>query len=97
MISRSSILSIAFVTVLGTVSMPAWAQWKYPDWSGRWTDLNTGRWDPSKPANTGQQAPLIPQYQAKLDAAMKPSRRRARQHSHDRLRAYRHAARYAGL
>jgi hypothetical protein len=70
MICRSSIVSIVFVTVLGTVSMPALAQWKYPDWSGRWTDLNTGRWDPSKPGNAGQQAPLIPEYQAKLDAAM---------------------------
>ena len=70
MISRSSILSIALATALVTVSMPAWAQWKYPDWSGRWTDLNTGRWDPSKPPNAGQQAPLIPEYQAKLEAAM---------------------------
>jgi hypothetical protein len=71
MVSRSSILSIALMAILGSVSMPAWAQQKYPDWSGRWTDLNTGRWDPSKPANTGQQAPLVSEYQAKLDAAMK--------------------------
>jgi hypothetical protein len=69
-IYRSSIFSIALATVLGTVSMPASAQWRYPDWSGRWTDLNTNRWDPSKPPNTGQQAPLIPEYQAKLAAAM---------------------------
>src|SRR5580704_6552336 len=70
MVSRSSILSIALIAILGSVSMPAWAQQKYPDWSGRWTDLNTGRWDPSKPPNTGQQAPLIPEYQARLEAAM---------------------------
>jgi hypothetical protein len=69
MISRRSILSVALVTVLGAMSMPARAEWKYPDWSGEWTDLNTGRWDPSKPPNAGQQAPLNPEYQAKLDAA----------------------------
>ena len=33
-------------------------------------DLNTGRWDQSKPPNAGQQAPLLPEFQAKLDAAM---------------------------
>ncbi|HEY3642714.1 MAG TPA: hypothetical protein VGL31_16590, partial [Xanthobacteraceae bacterium] len=70
MICRSSIFSLALVSALGTASLPAWAQWKYPDWSGRWTDLNTNRWDPAKPPNAGQQAPLIPEYQAKLDAAV---------------------------
>src|SRR5262249_33512170 len=42
----------------------------YPDWSGQWTDRDTTRWDPSKPPNAGQQAPLTPEYQAKLEAAM---------------------------
>jgi hypothetical protein len=50
--------------------MPAAAGSQYPDWSGQWTDLDVSRWDPSKPANRGQQAPLIPEYQAILDAAM---------------------------
>jgi hypothetical protein len=70
-IFRSSLRVIVLITLLGTMSMPAWAQGKYPDWSGRWTDLNTGRWDPSKPPNAGQQPPLIPEYRAKLDAATK--------------------------
>ena len=63
MVHRRLIFSIALLTVLGTASVPAAAQWKYPDWSGRWTDLNTNRRDPSKPPNAGQQAPLIPEYQ----------------------------------
>ncbi|HEY6254588.1 MAG TPA: hypothetical protein VIY51_02235 [Xanthobacteraceae bacterium] len=67
-IGRGAILSIVFAAALGGASSPASAQ--FPDWSGRWTDLNTGRWDPSKPPNKGQQAPLIPEYQPKLDAAM---------------------------
>ena len=69
MIYRSSIFAVALAAMLGVMSAPAGAQWKYPDWSGQWTDLNTGRWDPSKPANAGQQAPLTPEYQAILKAA----------------------------
>ena len=70
MTPRLSILSVALVALACGASVPAFAQWKYPDWSGRWTDLNTNRWDPSKPPNAGQQAPLVPEYQAKLQAAM---------------------------
>ena len=70
MTPRIPILSIAVVALACGAGVPASAQWKYPDWSGRWTDLNTNRWDPSKPPNAGQQAPLVPEYQAKLQAAM---------------------------
>jgi len=46
---------------------------KYPDWKGQW--LRTGRgngnaWDPSKPLGLGEGAPLIPEYQAILEAAV---------------------------
>ena len=44
---------------------------KYPDLSGgQWlrTDVGTPRYDPSKPAGRGQQAPLIPEYQAIFEA-----------------------------
>jgi hypothetical protein len=68
--ARSSILSLAVAALLAGACMPASAQWKYPDWSGEWTDMNTNRWDPSKPPNAGQQPPLTPEYQAKLDAAV---------------------------
>jgi hypothetical protein len=69
MTSRSLLVSVTLAALLGGASLPAAAQWKYPDWSGQWTDLNTDRWDPSRPANAGQQAPLIPEYQAALKAA----------------------------
>jgi hypothetical protein len=46
---------------------------KYPDWKGQW--LRTGRgngnaWDPTKPLGLGEGAPLIPEYQAILEAAV---------------------------
>jgi hypothetical protein len=46
---------------------------KYPDWKGQW--LRTGRgngnaWDPTKPLGLGEQAPLIPEYQRMLEAAV---------------------------
>jgi hypothetical protein len=46
---------------------------KYPDWKGQW--LRTGRgngnaWDPTKPLGLGEQAPLIPEYQSLLEAAV---------------------------
>jgi hypothetical protein len=46
---------------------------KYPDLSGQWlrTDTGTPRYDPSKPAGRGQQAPLTPEYQAILEASLK--------------------------
>jgi hypothetical protein len=69
MTSRSLLVSVTLAALLGGASLPAAAQWKYPDWSGQWTDLNTDRWDPSRPSNAGQQAPLIPEYQAALKAA----------------------------
>jgi hypothetical protein len=45
---------------------------KYPDLSGQWlrTDVGTPRYDPSKPAGRGQQAPLTAEYQAILEASL---------------------------
>jgi hypothetical protein len=44
----------------------------YPDLSGQWlrTDTGTPRYDPSKPAGRGQQAPLTPEYQAIFAASL---------------------------
>ena len=69
-IARGAIFTLALATALGAAIGQAAAQDKYPDWSGRWTDLNVNRWDPAKPPNQGQQAPLTAEYQARLDAAM---------------------------
>jgi hypothetical protein len=45
---------------------------KYPDLSGQWlrTDIGTPRYDPSKSAGRGQQAPLTAEYQAILEASL---------------------------
>jgi hypothetical protein len=47
---------------------------KYPDWSGpmRWIATPGGnRYDPTKPAGRGQQAPLTAEYQAKFESGLK--------------------------
>jgi len=47
---------------------------RYPDWSGpmRWIATPGGnRYDPTKPAGRGQQAPLTAEYQAKFEAGLK--------------------------
>lgn len=45
---------------------------KYPDFSGQWrrpAGIGT-QWDQTKPAGLAQQAPLIPEYQARLEASI---------------------------
>ena len=71
MLGRNSICTAALSVALGVavLAMPARAEWKYPDWSGQWTGLNVGQWDPTKPAGRGQQAPLTPEFQALFAAA----------------------------
>ena len=46
---------------------------KYPDLTGQWKrPPGVGiQWDPTKPPGLGQQAPLIPEYQAMLEASIK--------------------------
>ena len=46
---------------------------KYPDLTGQWKrPPGVGiSWDPSKPSGLGQQAPLIPEYRAMLEASIK--------------------------
>src|ERR1700733_2277354 len=49
---------------------------KYPDWSGQWKrpDKVGVQWDETKPSGLGQQAPLIPEYRAKLEASLADQR-----------------------
>jgi len=50
----------------------AFDETKYPDWSGQWVrprGLAT-QWDQGKPSGLGQQAPLTPEYQARLEASI---------------------------
>src|ERR1700751_5016419 len=67
--------SMAALVLAGSLCLPlagAWAFDEYPDLSGQWlrTDTGTPRYDPSKPAGRGQQAPLTPEYQAILEASL---------------------------
>jgi hypothetical protein len=70
MSSRKPFVAICVAAALTAATLPASAEWKYPDWSGQWTDLNTMRWDPSRPPNAGQAAPLTAEYRAQLEAAV---------------------------
>src|SRR3954467_7204240 len=48
----------------------------YPDWNGQWMRLPVAgirgnpSWDPNKSEGLAQQAPLTPEYQAKLEASL---------------------------
>jgi hypothetical protein len=51
---------------------------KYPDWSGQWKRAIdplaqapfAGQWDPNKPVGRAQEAPLTPEYNARLEASL---------------------------
>src|SRR5258708_10261544 len=66
--------SIAGAAVLGALCVAsgdarAWDDSKYPDFSGQWRPIGgPGRFDISKPAGRGQQAPLNAEYQAVFEA-----------------------------
>ena len=74
MLHRSSLPALALTAALsltiGTAS--AFDATKYPDWSGQWlrpAGVGT-QWDQTKKAGLTQQAPLIPEYQARLVASI---------------------------
>src|SRR5258708_6915921 len=74
MFYRSSIAAAAVLGVLCVASgdARAWDDSKYPDLSGQWRAIGgPGRFDISKPAGRGQQAPLTPEYQAIFEANAK--------------------------
>src|SRR6516164_5945766 len=83
---RNGILSIAAAGLLCAMAAGAPAQEKsrYPDWSGHWSRVPDGdvpRYDPTKPIRK-QEAPLKPEYQARLEASIRGSgpRRRGPRH-----------------
>ena len=69
--------SIAAAAVLGALCVAsgdarAWDDSTYPDLSGQWRPIGgPGRFDISKPAGRGQQAPLTPEYQTIFEANVK--------------------------
>jgi hypothetical protein len=64
---------IAAVSLALTAAMASAADdSKYPDWAGQWKrprGLQT-QWDQTKPPGLAQQAPLTPEYQARLEASI---------------------------
>jgi hypothetical protein len=58
--------------VLTVGSVAAFDDSKYPDWSGQWrrpSGVGT-QWDQTKPSGPAQQAPLTPEYQARLETSV---------------------------
>src|SRR5712671_3460669 len=60
------------VSLLTSASVKAHDQSRYPDWYGQWMRAHVrAQWDPSKARGLQQQAPLIPEYQAIFETALK--------------------------
>jgi hypothetical protein len=71
MLDRGLLGAIALVAALCGTTAPtrAWDDAKYPDLKGQWRPIGgPGRFDISKPAGRGQQAPLTAEYQAVFEA-----------------------------
>jgi hypothetical protein len=68
---RSLYGAVALAATLCATTAPTWG-WddaKYPDMKGQWRAIGgPGRFDISKPAGRGQQAPLTAEYQALFEA-----------------------------
>src|SRR5450755_4632122 len=65
-------ITVAAALAFTIAGAAAFDETKYPDWSGQWVrprGLAT-QWDQGKPAGLGQQAPLTPEYQARLEASI---------------------------
>ncbi len=75
MLHRHATVAILLGTALWLAAPPAQAfdESRYPDLKGQWRRTDTGipRYDPTKPSGLGQQAPLTPEYQARLVASLK--------------------------
>jgi hypothetical protein len=71
---QATVGSVILAAALALVSAVASAhdERKYPDFTAQWSRLPPGgQWDPSRPGGLRQQAPLTPEYQAMLEAAIK--------------------------
>jgi hypothetical protein len=60
------IVAAAFAAAINSAA--AFDDSVYPDWKGQWVRIGRGSFDPSKPADRGQQPPLTPEYQAIWEA-----------------------------
>jgi hypothetical protein len=71
---RGTMGALAFVAALAATvtGAAAFDESKYPDWSGQWVRPKgiATQWDQTRPSGLGQQAPLTPEYQARLLASI---------------------------
>jgi hypothetical protein len=70
MLQKISLAALALLLTTGAAA--AFDATKYPDWSGQWkrpAGVGT-QWDQTKKAGITQQAPLIPEYQKRLEASI---------------------------
>jgi len=73
MLDRILISAAAVALLMAGADALAWYDAKYPDLKGQWRRVEPGdptRFDPTKPAGLGQQAPLTPEYQAILEKGL---------------------------
>jgi hypothetical protein len=76
MLDRSLLAATTLaVSLLGaTAGASAFDETKYPDWKGQWTRIpiapGPASFDPTRTVGLGQKAPLIPEYQAILEASV---------------------------
>jgi hypothetical protein len=72
---RRPLAVLALITALAMTATGAAAfdESKYPDWGGQWKRPRgvATQWDQTKPSGLAQQAPLTPEFQAKLEASIK--------------------------
>src|SRR5438874_7714636 len=69
---RSSIAALTFIALIAATTARAHDESKYPDWGDQWRrPQGVGvQWDQTKPRGFAQQAPLIPEYRAMLEASL---------------------------
>jgi hypothetical protein len=72
MLFRTSINAIVLAVSLTSPTQSAQAVdgTKHSEFAGQWVRTVGAQWDPSKPRGIGQQAPLIPDYQAIFEASL---------------------------
>lgn len=66
-------LSIGLVGLAGILSVTAafaHDESRYPDWRAQWVRADSAQFDPSKPGGRRQEAPLTPEYQARLEVIL---------------------------
>jgi hypothetical protein len=76
--SRNRFGAIAAAMLISCAVPAIAADMKYPDFESQWRnpatmtgDPHDDPWDPARPAGLGQEAPLIPEYQAIFEASVK--------------------------